>query len=79
VSRRLERRPELERADAGDTIVVWRLDRLGRSLRQLIGIVTGLGERGVQLRSLTEQLDTATSGGRLLSTSSGRSPSSSGT
>jgi DNA invertase Pin-like site-specific DNA recombinase len=70
VSTRLERRPQLdrvlERADAGDTIVVWRLDRLGRSLKELIGIVTALGERGVQLRSLTEALDTATPGGRLL-------------
>ena len=70
VSTRLERRPQLdrvlERVDAGDTIVVWRLDRLGRSLKELIGIVTALGERGIQLRSLTEALDTATPGGRLL-------------
>jgi DNA invertase Pin-like site-specific DNA recombinase len=70
LSTRLARRPELykllERFDPGDTIVVWRLDRLGRSLKELIAIVTELGERGVQLRSLHEQLDTNTSGGRLL-------------
>ena len=70
VSTRLERRPQLdallERADAGDTIVVWRLDRLARSLRELIDLTTALGERGVGLRSLSEQLDTTTPGGRLL-------------
>lgn len=70
VSSRVERRPQLEalleRVDAGDTIVVWRLDRLARSLRELIDLVNGLGERNVGLRSLTEQIDTATPGGRLL-------------
>ena len=70
VSTRLERRPQLdallERADTGDTIVVWRLDRLARSLRELIDLTTALGGRGVGLRSLSEQLDTTTPGGRLL-------------
>lgn len=70
VSSRVARRPELDklldRVDAGDTIVVWRLDRLGRSLTELISIVTALGERGVQLRSLREDLDTSTPTGRLL-------------
>ena len=70
VSSRVERRPQLdallERVDAGDTIVVWRLDRLARSLRELIDLVNTLGERGVGLRSLTEQIDTTTPGGRLL-------------
>ena len=63
-------RPELEtmlrQLRAGDTVVVWRLDRLGRSLPHLIETVTGLGERGVGFRSLTEAIDTTTSGGRLL-------------
>jgi DNA invertase Pin-like site-specific DNA recombinase len=51
---------------AGDTLVVWRLDRLGRSLAHLIQTVTQLQERGVHFRSLQEQLDTATSGGKLV-------------
>jgi DNA invertase Pin-like site-specific DNA recombinase len=52
-------------ARSGDTLVVWRLDRLGRSLRQLIDTVTTLQERGIHFRSLQEQLDTGTSGGKL--------------
>ena len=51
---------------AGDTLVVWRLDRLARSLQQLIETVAALGGRGVGRRSLTEALDTTTSGGRLV-------------
>ncbi len=51
---------------AGDTLVVWKLDRLARSLKQLIETVEELGGRGVGLRSLTEALDTTTSGGRLV-------------
>ena len=51
---------------AGDTLVVWRLDRLGRSLAHLIETVRKLQVRGVQFRSLQEQLDTATSGGKLI-------------
>ena len=43
----------------GDTLVVWRLDRLGRSLRDLIETVTLLESRGVQLKSLHESIDTA--------------------
>jgi DNA invertase Pin-like site-specific DNA recombinase len=50
----------------GDTLVVWRLDRLGRSLAHLIEMVRELQERGVHFRSLQEQLDTATSGGKLV-------------
>jgi DNA invertase Pin-like site-specific DNA recombinase len=50
----------------GDTLVVWRLDRLGRSLKQLIDRVTALENRGVGFRSLTESMDTNTSGGRLI-------------
>ena len=44
----------LEHLRPGDTVVVWRLDRLGRSLWHLIGLVGGVEARGVQLRSLTE-------------------------
>jgi DNA invertase Pin-like site-specific DNA recombinase len=50
----------------GDTLVVWRLDRLGRSLRHLIDTVTALDERGVGFKSLTENIDTTTSGGKLV-------------
>jgi DNA invertase Pin-like site-specific DNA recombinase len=53
-------------ARAGDTLVVWRLDRLGRSLAHLIETVRGLEQRGVSFRSLTEQIDTTTSGGKLI-------------
>jgi DNA invertase Pin-like site-specific DNA recombinase len=63
-------RPGLQQAlDAmrtGDTLVVWRLDRLGRSLTQLIALMTQLDEQRVGFRSLTEQIDTTTSGGKLI-------------
>ena len=51
---------------AGDTLVVWRLDRLGRSLEHLIDVVAALAERGVGFKSLTEQIDTTTPGGKLI-------------
>jgi len=50
----------------GDTLVVWKLDRLGRSLSNLIELLSGLSERGVGFKSLTEQIDTTTSGGKLI-------------
>ncbi len=50
----------------GDTLVVWRLDRLGRSLQHLIETIAGLAERGIGFKSLTEQIDTTTSGGKLV-------------
>ena len=50
----------------GDTLVVWRLDRLGRSLRHLIDTITELNTRGVGFKSLTENIDTTTSGGKLI-------------
>ncbi len=56
----------LQTLRAGDELVVWRLDRLGRSLRDLIAIVEDLRGRGVAFRSLTEQLETASAGGRLI-------------
>ena len=63
-------RPGLAQALAflqpGDTLVVWKLDRLGRSLSHLLTLINELKERGVQFRSLTEQMDTATPQGELL-------------
>jgi DNA invertase Pin-like site-specific DNA recombinase len=63
-------RPGLEEALAylrpGDTLVVWKLDRLGRSLQQLIEIVKVLEERGTGLRSLKESIDTTSAGGKLV-------------
>jgi DNA invertase Pin-like site-specific DNA recombinase len=50
----------------GDTLVVWRLDRLGRSLPHLISTMTALEERGIGFKSLTENIDTTTSGGKLI-------------
>lgn len=63
-------RPQLAAAldylRSGDTLCVWRLDRLGRSLPHLIETVTMLDERHIAFRSLTESIDTATAGGRLV-------------
>ena len=56
----------LEYAREGDTLVIWRLDRLGRSLKHLIETVTALQARGVGFRSLQENIDTTTSGGKLI-------------
>ena len=61
----------------GSTLVVWRFDRLWRSLLDLVSIVNDLKLRGVEFDSLTERIDTGSSTGNLLSTSSPRSPSSS--
>ncbi len=63
-------RPGLEKAKAyvreGDALVVWRLDRLDRSLKHLIETVTALEKQGVGFQSLQESIDTTTSGGRLV-------------
>ncbi|SRR6266702_2091064 len=56
----------LDHLREGDTLVVWRLDRLGRTLKQLIELVNGLNDRGVGFKSLTESIDTTTSGGKLV-------------
>lgn len=63
-------RPELRKAldyiREGDVLCVWKLDRLARSLRQLLETGEALAERGIGLRSLTESIDTTTPGGRLV-------------
>ena len=56
----------LEYVRAGDTLVVWRLDRLGRSLKDLIEKLTVLHNRKIGFKSLTENIDTTTSGGKLI-------------
>ena len=58
----------LEVLRKGDTLVVWKLDRLARSLKQLIETVENLEERGVGFKSITETIDTTTSGGKLVFT-----------
>ena len=63
-------RPGLNNALAflrkGDTLLVWKLDRLGRSMKHLVETVTDLGDRGVGFKSLTEGVDTTTTGGTLV-------------
>lgn len=56
----------LEYVRTGDTLVVWRLDRLGRSLKHLIETITALEQRGIGFKSLNENIDTTTSGGKLV-------------
>ncbi len=69
-SGKLESRPALDalldQARPGDIVAVWRLDRLGRSLRHLIETVADLEHRGVAFMSLTENIDTSTPGGKLV-------------
>jgi DNA invertase Pin-like site-specific DNA recombinase len=50
----------------GDILVVWKLDRLGRSLKDLIETITALHQRQIGFKSLTENIDTTTSGGKLI-------------
>ena len=70
VSGVIAERPGLQEAfhylRKGDTLVVWRLDRLGRSLKHLIETVTDLEDRGIGFQSLQESIDTTTSSGRLV-------------
>ncbi len=56
----------LEAARKGDVLVVWRLDRLGRSLKQLIELIGQLEKEGIGFKSLQESIDTTTSGGKLI-------------
>ena len=51
---------------SGDTLIVWKLDRLGRSLKHLIETMSSLQETGIGFKSLTESIDTTTSGGKLI-------------
>ena len=66
----VDERPQLakvlDQLRSGDTLVVWKLDRLGRSLRHLIDTITDLQQRDVGFRSLQEQIDTTTPGGKLI-------------
>jgi DNA invertase Pin-like site-specific DNA recombinase len=70
VSGAVAKRPGLEaafqRLKPGDVFVVWRLDRLGRSLPHLIEVVNWLADKGVDFHSLSESIDTSSSGGRLI-------------
>ena len=63
-------RPELDHMldllREGDTVVVWKLDRLGRSMQNLVDLMVTFDERGVRFRSLTESIDTSTPGGTLV-------------
>tara|TARA_B110000046_G_scaffold186016_1_gene231418 strand:- start:5608 stop:6159 length:552 start_codon:yes stop_codon:yes gene_type:complete len=63
-------RPELQKCldhlRAGDTLIVWRLDRLGRSLKDLIEIITDLENKEIGFKSLNESIDTTTAGGKLI-------------
>ncbi len=62
-------RPELQKMMGqireGDVIVIWKLDRLGRSLRDLVNLVSKIQEKGAGLKSLTDQIDTTTPQGKL--------------
>jgi DNA invertase Pin-like site-specific DNA recombinase len=70
VSGAAEKRPGLDAALAalqpGDVLTVWRLDRLGRSMRHLVSTVADFAERGIGFQSITEAMDTTTAGGELL-------------
>jgi len=70
ISGKLKERPELSLClrtiRKGDTLVVWKLDRLARSLKDLVEIIQGLDEREIGFRSLTEFIDTTSPGGRLV-------------
>ena len=55
----------LEMLREGDTLVVWKLDRLGRSVKNLVDLVGELYKQGIQFKSLTDAIDTGTTSGRL--------------
>src|SRR5215475_4282747 len=70
VSGAVARRPALDRAlkrlQTGDALIVWKLDRLGRSLSHLIALTTDLARRQIGFCSLSEAIDTTTAQGRLI-------------
>jgi DNA invertase Pin-like site-specific DNA recombinase len=70
ISGTIKKRPALTRClaglESGDTLIVWKLDRLGRSLRDLIDHLDDLRARGVRLQSITEAIDTETPTGRAM-------------
>src|SRR5690554_5845788 len=70
ITGKLRERPELSQClrtlRAGDTLIVWKLDRLARSLKDLVEIVQGLNDREIGFKSVTEAIDTTSSGGRLV-------------
>ena len=70
ITGKLRERPELSQClrmlRKGDTLIVWKLDRLARSLKDLVEIIQDLNEREVGFKSLTESIDTISSGGRLV-------------
>ena len=65
-----DKRPGLDQAlarlQSGDTLIVWKLDRLGRSLAHLVATVNELAARGVDFQSINEKIDTTTPGGKFL-------------
>lgn len=65
-SDRVELARLLEQVREGDTVVVWKLDRLGRSLSQLVDTVTRLNDQGIAFRSIKESIDTTSSTGKLI-------------
>jgi len=68
MSGKVENRPGLKRAlksmEKGDSLIVWKLDRLGRSVKNLIALISELHDRGIHFRSLTDSIDTGTAMGR---------------
>ncbi|BBI91838.1 recombinase family protein [Serratia symbiotica] len=68
ISGKTDQRPGLKRAlsclKAGDTLVVWKLDRLGRSIKHLIALISELEDKGIHFHSLTDAIDTSASAGR---------------
>jgi DNA invertase Pin-like site-specific DNA recombinase len=70
ITSKLKERPELSQClrmlRKGDVLIVWKLDRLARSLKDLVEIIQDLNDREVGFKSLTESIDTTSSGGRLV-------------
>jgi DNA invertase Pin-like site-specific DNA recombinase len=56
----------LKKLEPGDTLIVWKLDRLARSLRDLVSMIEDFNQRGIRFQSLTEEINTTTPGGTLI-------------